>query len=144
MSYDFLEASGVITPVRPEPTPVEIARQFLDAIGNALQSGAYYLRPVFHTRVKRKGIQLGYFTDDSLVVSAGIARSIYAEAIGATGSLDSVSRSLWPALEAAGLGCQSCIHVIDGRNCRIRRLNRAAINQIMAEAPAADDLPSKD
>lgn len=131
----FLEACGVIRHAPPEPTPQEVATRFLQAIGAALASGEYSLRPVGGRETDGQRL-LGYYTNDAIIIKAGTACAIYAEAVGRAGELISVGKKLWPVLIAAGLCGSICRRRFAGRSVPVRVLDRRSVDRLCAAAPS--------
>jgi len=80
----FLEQSGVIKPPPPVVSGEQLARDFVDAIMKALQSGEYYLSPKGARNKSAKYIEehagataLGVYDDEIITLIASRAVEIY-------------------------------------------------------------------
>lgn len=102
---DFLEACGVIQPAALPMTDDEIAVQFVNAIGKALQSGEYYLvRKGAHKRKRpASGELLGCYTDTVITLISSRAATLYARAIGSHFYLRQMRSEVIAALSRSGI-----------------------------------------
>lgn len=101
---DYLEACGVIQPLPAAPADEDIARQFLQAISAALESGEYYLlRKRSHGGTAREGTLLGIYDDTTVTLICSLAYEIYARFTGSTASVRSLGQTLRPILTRSGL-----------------------------------------
>lgn len=131
----FLERCGAVRPALPEPTPEETAALFLKAIEEALQSGAYYLRPVYHQRgALASGECLGYYDGEYITLYAGAACAVWIAFMGLSMSKVSAGKTLWKTLRAAGLDCSEYRRRVNGKNKCVYKLSLSAINAIAGKA----------
>lgn len=131
----FLERCGAVRPAPPEPTPEETAALFLKAIEEALQSGAYYLRPAYHQRgALASGECLGHCDGKYIALYAGAARAVWAAFMELNASKVSAGKSPWKALRAAGLVCSEYKFRVNGKKKCVYKLSLSAIDAITGKA----------
>lgn len=130
----FLERCGAVRPALPAPTPEETAALFLKAIEEALQNGAYYLRPVYQRGDLGSGECLGYYDGEYITLYAGAACAVWIAFMGLSMSKVSAGKTLWKTLRAAGLGCSEHSLRVNGKNKCVYKLPLSTINAIAGKA----------
>lgn len=130
----FLERCGAVRPALPAPTPEETAALFLKAIEEALQNGAYYLRPVYQRGASGSGECLGYYDGEYIALYAGAACAVWIAFMGLSMSKVSTGKTLWKTLRAAGLDCSKLRLRVNGKNKCVYKLPLSAINAIAGKA----------